>query len=150
MFPGDLLESTYPDPDDPEKVKGRSEVERRRQYIEQLEREFRDGENHPLPQMVKQCLRNDPSRRPTTEQLVNILQGLRVSVEGPYGSLARIDAVKQVVMMKEILAKETEVNVALEAKDSEIQQLQLAKVCYYKSRFSAIHIVTSYSLQCSF
>lgn len=125
MFPSDLLESTYPDPDDPEGVKGRSEVERRRQYIEQLEREFHNGENHPLSEMVKQCLRNDPSRRPATQQLVNILQGVRANIEGPYGSLARIDAIKQVVMMKEILAKETE---ALGAKDREIQQLQFAQV----------------------
>ena len=53
MFPGDLLESTYPDSDNQEIVLARSEVERRKQYINLLEKELRDGENHPLTLLVK-------------------------------------------------------------------------------------------------
>ena len=110
---------------------GRSEVERRREYIEQLEKQLCDGEHHPLTQMVKQCLQNDPSRRPITEQLVTELQGMRANIEGPCGTVARADAVRQVVMMKEILGREAEVREKtndLTAKDEEIQQLQQAHV----------------------
>jgi hypothetical protein len=100
MFPGDLLESTYPNPSDHDIVLGRSEVERRRIYVDLLQKEFRDGENHPLTQMVKQCLRNTPSRRPTTEQLVTTLEGIKADIEGPYGQLTKLDAIRQVVTMK--------------------------------------------------
>ena len=52
MFPRDLLESTYTDPNNLEVILGRSEVDRRREYIDLLEKEFRDGEHHPLTQLV--------------------------------------------------------------------------------------------------
>ena len=82
--------------------------------------------------MVKQCLQNTPSRRPTTEQLVTVLQGVRAGIEGPCGSVvARADAVRQVIMTKEILGREAEVREKtsdLTAKDVEIQQLQQAQV----------------------
>ena len=129
MFPGDLLESTYPDPNNPEEVIGRSEVERRRTYIERLEDELRGGEHHPLTQMVKQCLQNLPSRRPTTEQLVAELQSVRTNIEGPYGAVAKADAVRQVVMMETLRGRDAEVREKtkeLTAKDEEIQQLQVS------------------------
>ena len=106
---------------------GRSEVERRREYIEQLEKQLCDGEHHPLTQMVKQCLQNAPSRRPTTEQLVSELQRVRADIEGAYGELARLDAVRQVVIMKTLRGREAEVREKTDeliAKDEEIQQLQ--------------------------
>ena len=106
MFPGDLLESTYPNPNDHDIVLGRSEVERRRIYVELLQKEFRDGENHPLTQMVKQCLRNAPSRRPTTEQLVTTLEGVKADIEGAYGELVKLDAIRQVVTMKHFERKD--------------------------------------------
>ena len=67
IFPGNLLESTYTDASNSEIVLGRSEVDRRREYINLLEKELRGGEQHPLTLMVKQCLQNAPTRRPTTE-----------------------------------------------------------------------------------
>ena len=65
---------------------GRSEVERRRDYIELLEKELHDGDDHLLTQIVKQCLQNVPSRQPTTEQLVTELQQVRATTEGPCGA----------------------------------------------------------------
>ena len=127
MFPCNLIESTYPDPQNPDIVLGRSEIERRREYIVQLEKELLDGEHHPLTLMVKQCLQNAPSRRPTAEQLVLALEGIKSDIEGPYGNLAKLDAVRKVTMMKELLVRDAEVKVKtneLEAKDNEIQQLQ--------------------------
>ena len=81
---------------------------------------------------MKQCLQNVPSRRPTTEQLVTELQGVRASIEGPCGSaVARADAMRHVMMTKEILGREAKVRQKtndLTAKDVEIQQLQKAQV----------------------
>ena len=124
------MEFTYPDPNNPEEVVGRSEVERRREYIEQLEEMLHGGEHHPLTQMVKQCLQNAPSRRPTTEQLVSELQRVRADVEGAYGEFAKLDAVRQVVIMKTLRRREAEVREKtdeLTAKDEEIQLLQVRK-----------------------
>ena len=77
--------------------------------------------------MVKQCLQNSPPRRPTTEQLVADLHRVKSDVEGTYGELAKLDAVRQVVTMKTLVGRETEVrekeNEVL-AKEEEIHQLQ--------------------------
>ena len=131
MFPGDLLESTYPDPNNQDVVLGRTEVERRKRYIDLLEKELRDGEHHPLMLMVKWCLQNAPLRRPTADELVTELQGMRADIEGLCGAVARADAVRQVVMMKEILGRDSDVREKareLAAKDKEIQRLQLTQV----------------------
>ncbi len=53
-------------------------------YIELLESLF--IANHPtLVELVKQCLQNDPPERPSTEELLTRLQGMRMEVEGEYG-----------------------------------------------------------------
>ena len=108
MYPGDL-ESTYPDPNNPEVVLGRSEVKCRKKYTDQLEKELCDGKQHPLTRLIEECLQNAPSRRPTTEQLVTALQEMREEIEDPCGAVTRIDAVRQVVTMKEILGRENDV-----------------------------------------
>ena len=74
VFPCDLLEPTYADSGNSDNLMARSEVERRGQYLEQLEKLLPDGVNHPLVQLVKQCLRNTPSQRPTAEELVSSLE----------------------------------------------------------------------------
>ena len=77
--------------------------------------------------MVKQCLQNAPSRRPTTEQLVTDLERVKADVEGAYGELGKLDAVRQVVTMKTLKGREAEVrekaNEVL-AKEDEIYHLQ--------------------------
>jgi hypothetical protein len=127
MFPGDLLESTYPDPNSSDIVLGRSEVERRREYINLLEKEFRDGEHHPLTQLVKQCLQNAPSRRPTTEQLMASLKEVRVATEGPYHKFSKLDAVRQVTITKELVGRDVQMRTMtneLEVKTEETIQLR--------------------------
>ena len=86
VFPGDLLEPNFPDPDNPERLVARSEVERRGMYFEQLENSLLRGEQHPFVQLVKQCLHNIPSQRPTTEVVLRTLEEMRAEIEGPYGS----------------------------------------------------------------
>ena len=67
------------------------------------------GGQHPCILMTKQCLHNSPSRRPTTEQLVATLEGMRADIEGPCGDVARADVMRQVVMMKAFREKDVEV-----------------------------------------
>ena len=83
---------------------GRSEVERRGQYFEQLEDLLPGGIRQVLVQLIKNCLHNDPSRRPTAEQLVTSLEEMKGEVEGAYGELAIVDAVRQVMTVKALKA----------------------------------------------
>ena len=127
MFPGNLLEPTYADPENRRRLLARSEVDRRRQYIEQLEENLPRGRRHPFVQLVNRCLQNEPSDRPTSEELITSLEEIRATTEGIYGDVARADAVRQVVMMRAILGREAEVREKTDesaAKDEEIHQLQ--------------------------
>ena len=86
-----------------------------------------DGRQHALVQLLKQCLKNNPSQRPTAEELITSLVEIKADIEGPYGEVAKIDAVRQVVMMRALRKRDMEVREKSDesaAKDVEIQQLQ--------------------------
>ena len=117
MFPGDLLEPNFADPNNPEQLTARTEVERRQLYFDQLE-------GRTLVSLIKACLHNSPSRRPTAEQLMTALEEARVTIEGAYGELATVDAVRQVRTMKALKSRSDDKINELAAKDEEIQQLQ--------------------------
>ena len=61
-FPYDLCPSTYMDPVT-EKVKGYSEVERRKKYIDMLHQMEDLGKDHPFCKMITSCLHNLPVKR---------------------------------------------------------------------------------------
>lgn len=127
MFPGDLLHHTYPDPDNPDKLIGRSEVERRQKYFDLLQQNLQGGQ-HPFVQFTKDCLHTLTSKRPTAEQLVSLLKEMKADIEGLYGELAKLDAIKQVTTTRVLKRKDAEVREKsneLTAKDNEIQQLRL-------------------------
>ena len=126
LFPGNLLQHNYPDPADPDQLVARSEVSRRERYFEQLENLLlaTGPVKQVLIQLVKDCLHNIPSQRPTSEQLVTALEEIKADVEGDYGELATVDAVRQVKTMKALKAKSNDKVNELAAKDKEIQQLQ--------------------------
>ena len=123
MFPGDLLEPTFPDPDNPERLVARSEVERRGVYFEQLENSLLRGEQHPFVRLVKQCLHNTPSQRPTTAVVLRTLEEMRAEIEGPYGSydIVKLGLMRQVAVTRTLRQSESEVR----RKDREIRRLQL-------------------------
>ena len=127
VFPGDLLEPiNYPNPNYFDQLFPRSEVKHCGEYFEQLEGTMFRG-RHPCVLMTKQCLHNSPSRRPTAEQLMAILEGMRADIEGHHGTVARADAVRQVLTMKALKIREKEEDIKinkLTAKNEEIQQLQ--------------------------
>ena len=120
IFPGDLLQPNYTDPDNPDKLVGRSEVGRRKAYVDQLEDLLPGGIRAHFVQMIKHCLRNAPSQRPTAERLVTVLEGMKGAVEGPSGELATMDAARQVKTEMAMNKGKDQ----LAAKDQEIQQLQ--------------------------
>ena len=63
VFPGNLLPATYTDPNT-HRLFPRSELERRRQYIDLLHSKI--GKSHIIVSMVDRCLRNAPTLRQVT------------------------------------------------------------------------------------
>ena len=130
MFPGSLLPPNFPDPDNPDRLVGRSEVERRREYIQLLHGQL--PEQHPLVQLVHQCLHNTPTRRPSAEELLEQLEAVRDQIEGgPYGQFVSVN-MEKLRMVRTLREKDTEIGqlqqqmqqleVEAEAKDNQLQQ----------------------------
>ena len=74
--------------------------------------------------MIKDCLRNVPAQRPTAEQLVTALDEMKLVIEGDYGELATVDAVRRVRTMKALKSQSDDKVDELAAKDEQMQQLQ--------------------------
>ena len=126
MFPGKLLEPTYADPENHRRLLGRSEYERRGTYVDQLKNKLPTGEHHPFVQLISRCLQNDPSDRPTAEQLVTAMVEMKAEVDGPYGDFTKLDALKQVATMRALKGRDSAVRektAELAVKEMEIQQL---------------------------
>ncbi len=102
-FPGNLLSSTYPDPQNRRRIIGRSEVERRGRYIGGLRQLL--GGRHPLVQLVERCLDNDPTYRPSAMEVLQQLEGLEI--EDPHQHLSKLDVIH-----------------LLQQRDQQIQRLQ--------------------------
>lgn len=83
-FPGNLLPSTYTDPNNPDNVKARSEVQRREPYMMKLYKEF--GKEHPLVKLICQCMHNAPEYRPSATKAMEVLEGLDMNknIEDPH------------------------------------------------------------------
>ena len=73
--------------------------------------------------VVKQCLENIPEERPTAEQLVRVLEGLKGDIEGTCGELTIVDAVRQVKTAMTLKKSKEKVD-ELTVKEKEIQLLQ--------------------------
>ena len=119
MFPGSLLPHNYADPQNPDQLLGRSEVERRRDYIQQLHGQL--GEGHSLVLLVHQCLHNTPTRRPSAEELLQQLEAVRGQIEGPYGNQLKKMDIAKVEMMKALRE--------IENLQEQVQQLVEVCVC---------------------
>ena len=118
VFPDPLLPSTYVDPQNPNRTLGRSELERRGDYIQQLNGML--GEEHPLVQLVCQCLHNIPDQRPTADELLQQLEAAKAQVEGPYGQIVKVD-LERVRVLRE---KDTQIR----RLQQQVQQLEVDSV----------------------
>ena len=96
-FPGDLRPITFFDAGN---LQARNEMQRREEYIEILEAHI--GRYHPaLVEVVKECFHNDPDQRPTTDNLLARLQGMREEVEGGCGGgVVRLDLFKMKLLQE--------------------------------------------------
>ena len=125
VFPGSLLPPTYHDPNNPDHLLARSEFERRNVYISHLERSLVGGREHHLFGVVRECLANNPERRPSTSDLLSSLEVVGTEMEG---GLLQLDIGR---------VKTTR---SLRAKDRRIQELQVrASEC----SLTAIHHETT-------
>ena len=114
-FPGDLLPSTYPNPDNLSEVRGRTELERRGKYVADLEAVGRF--TPALVELIKQSLHNVPDKRPSTDELLTRLQRMRSEMEGAQGgSPMNVDIMIRVRMAKEMKMKERQIEELTEQK----------------------------------
>ena len=86
-------------------------MERRTDYIHPLREQL--GEEHPLLQLICQCLHNIAAYRPSAEELLQRLGEGKPQIEGPFD--------KQKVKMKDL---QVGMMGMLEAKNNVIEQLQ--------------------------
>ena len=107
-FPDDLLPSTYPDPNNSDSLKARSEVQRREPYMVKLYKEF--GKEHSLVKLIRQCLHNAPKCRPSAADVMELLEGLDVEkeVEDPYDEYEGMNRLEMVQLLKSKEKKESE------------------------------------------
>ena len=79
-----VLSQTFPKPlaaaymDARRRMVGRTELERRGEYVQQIQRQLR--EDHPLIKMIQRCLSNLPEDRPTVDLVLNFLEQARAEV----------------------------------------------------------------------
>ena len=104
VFPGELLSSTYLDPNNTENILARTEVARRQPYMTTLETQV--AQSHPvLLELVRQCLHNAPERRPSSVEVLDRLQQVKVVVkERNRRTTEQLDIDKDQVI-KEMLVK---------------------------------------------
>ena len=103
---------------------GQSELDHQGNYFEHLEKMLQVSAGYPLVGVVRQCMENIPEERPTVEQLVGVLEGLKGDIEGPCGKLATVDAMRQVMTAVALKKKSREKLDELTVKEEEIRQLQ--------------------------
>ena len=83
-FPKDLLRATYYASDG--RFVARTEVERRSSYMEKLHSKLSSPDHH-LYRLVQQCLHNDPTKRPSSTELLHWLQEIQQLEQGEVDTL---------------------------------------------------------------
>ncbi len=79
-------------------------MERRRDYIAQLHQQL--GQGHPLVQLIKRCLGNNPAHRPSAEEVLQRLE--EVEIEDPYQHLMKLEMIRLIEGKEEEVARKVE------------------------------------------
>ena len=86
VFPGDLLPHNYTDPRK-NKIKARTELERRENYINILDKMW--GKGDPMVILIKECLEYMPEKRPTAPNVLKTLEDIFGAQQDPYQHMTR-------------------------------------------------------------
>ena len=94
-------------------------------YIQPLREQL--GEQHPLLQLVCQCLHNTPAQRPSAEELLQQLEAVRPQIKGTHGrQQVKVEMAKlQVTMMSVLEAEVGEKDGEIERLRHDLQQVQV-------------------------
>ena len=87
-FPADLLPYTYPDPANPGRPAARTELERRKQYVDKCAAKL--GKKSSLMTQVCACLDDIPSRRPSAGEILEQLMATEHSEKQVYGQVRKL------------------------------------------------------------
>ena len=90
-FPCNLLLPTYWE-DGQQCEIGRSELERRKQYVDLVRSQLR--EEHPLIQIIERCL-EVPDKRPKVHEILRLLEDARNEVKEELNKLELFQALRQ-------------------------------------------------------
>ena len=92
IFPHNPEPPTYTEDahaiDESKKLVARTEIERRHHYMRAVQHKLQASdqqhpvEDHPLVQLIKQCLQNDPSDRPGIQEVLAHIEKARVGFDG--------------------------------------------------------------------
>lgn len=97
VFPSEIMAPTYQTTS--EKTKARTEVERRERYLEILYMQL--GKDHRLSKLTVSCLANEPKKRPTAKEAMEILKELHPALEKFRGKSGSISSEKNMAVVVE-------------------------------------------------
>ena len=118
------LSQTFPRPlaaaymDSRRVMVGRTELERRDSYIQQIRNELNDG--HPLIKMIQKCLSNLPEERPKANGLFQFLEQGKAKISDDKFSESKLSLIQSLRQTTELLRKSDKL---LQQKTSEVQSL---------------------------
>ena len=118
-------------------------MQRRCEYIKLLHQQL--GEQHPLVLLVEQCLDDEPSERPSAQEMVQQLEVMRSQIENPYQHLEALRVKDAALREKDAALREKdaalrEKDAALREKDTEIGDLHTqVKVSYQSTADHELH-----------
>ena len=95
-------------------------------YIQPLSEQL--GEQHPLLQLVCQCLHNTPAQRPSAEELLQQLEAVRPQIRGTHGrQQVKVEMARLQVAMMSLLETDGEI----EHLQHDLQQVQVQRLYVY-------------------
>ena len=95
-FPCNLLAPTYRD--NSRRLVARTELERRETYMPKVYSQL--PENHPLIEMIEQCLENSPEDRPSIQQVVELLERARAEIGANESDLSKLELVQALMEVR--------------------------------------------------
>ena len=93
VFPHPLLENTFKDPTISHRKLGRTEVERREMFFDLLHED--PERSHSLEQMIKECLDDNSSHRPSAAMLLSTLERMGPLLHKPSNHWAKLRLMKK-------------------------------------------------------